>query len=467
MRVFEGDIYKVNEVGVVGNTITFDEIIRRKLWVQPGEIYNRSDIEFSMQRLAMSNLFDAKNINPTIENINEKDKTVDVIFNIKKESPKFKLGGNVSSAPGDENNHIKFGAFLSCNNVSMTDMLKFRGFLGGGQNLNLAYYFYSLKKHSVNFSFDNPYLTIEKYPWGYDFGVDFSIDNEDKEENSDKQQALNEFSAGVGFSKQLPWENGAYNIYFKPNYKFYKFENYKVAPLRHDKYDGVSHEITLSTSFIRDTQDDIFFPKKGSRFAFNFITTPPFGLFKKFDEKATLKERLKWRDFGLFILEGNFYYNIWDDLVVMVGGKHGLNFTYSDKLVTNKFSLGGGLANKIIPYGMLSLRNVPLRGYVDNQFKTEIDEFGTYGGRFCDVFSAELRFLLFNLGIAKMYVLGFFDMGILYNNVEHFGTDNLKKSAGLGFRIALPMFGVLGFDWGYGIDRKTSDNWEFHFQMGV
>lgn len=66
-----------------------------------------------------------------------------------------------------------------------------------------------------------------------------------------------------------------------------------------------------------------------------------------------------------------------------------------------------------------------------------------------------------------MYVLGFFDMGILYNKFEHFGTDNLKKSAGLGFRIALPMFGVLGFDWGYGIDRKTSDNWEFHFQMGV
>lgn len=467
MRVYEGDIYKINSVGIVGNTITFDEIIRRKLFVQPGNFYSRADIMYSMQNLIMSGLFDAKNINPTIDNINENNKTVDVNFNIKNETPSFRLEGGLNSDMNAKHS-VRGNLGFKCNNVSILDMLQFKGFLGGGQNLNLAYHFYSLKKHSIEFAFDNPYLSYEKFPWGFDICTEISFDNESEEEKVNEQQRLNEFNLGINFYKQLPWENGSYKLHIKPNYKYYSFNDLKLVPNSFKKYQGVSHEFTMSTSFIRDTQDDIFFPRTGSRTSFNFTTTPPFGWFKDFTKNDDIVKRLKFRDFASVLLEENWYLNIWNDFVLTTNFKHGHSFSYSDKLVTNKFALGGGLANKIIPYGMLALKNVPLRGYKDNQYKLDLDDFGTYGGKFFDIFTTEIRYLLFNLsGSVKMYVLGFFDAGILYNEFADFKIEDIKKSAGFGFRFMLPMLGVLGVDWGYGIDNKKLNNWEFHFQIGA
>ena len=269
---------------------------------------------------------------------------------------------------------------------------------------------------------------------------------------------------GMGFYKQLPWEHGSYTLYLKPNYKFYNFKNYKFC-IADQKHDGISNELTLSTTLARDTKNDFFFPRKGSILSINFTSTPPYGLFKKFDADAGLVDRLEWRDFASALVEGNFYFNIFKDLVLTGGFKHGHSFSYSDKHITNKFTMGGGIANKVMPYGMLSLKNMPLRGYSDNQFKLDKDEYGIKGANFCDVLTAELRVLIFDVGMIKMFCLGFVDTGMLYNDFKSWDIENLKRSYGFGFRVLVPMVGILGIDWGYGIDNKKK-SWEFHFQIG-
>jgi outer membrane protein insertion porin family len=165
-------------------------------------------------------------------------------------------------------------------------------------------------------------------------------------------------------------------------------------------------------------------------------------------------------------IEGNCYFNVYKDVVLTGSFKHGHSFSYSDKHITNKFTMGGGIANKIMPYGMLSLKNVPLRGYSDKQFKLGKDEFGINGANYFDVMTAELRVMLFDLGMFKMFGLGFVEAGILYNDFKSLDLENLKRSYGFGFRVLVPMFGVLGIDWGRGIDNKKRE-WEFHFQIGV
>ena len=130
--------------------------------------------------------------------------------------------------------------------------------------------------------------------------------------------------------------------------------------------------------------------------------------------------------------------------------------------------MGGGIGSKIMTYGILSQKNVPLRGYVDNSFKVEKGKYGIYGGKYFSTMTTELRFLLIDSGaIFKFYVLGFFDAGVVLNDLRAMTIDSIKKSVGLGCRFYVPVLGVLGFDFGYGIDKKNDDKWEFHFQMGT
>ena len=464
MRVDEGDIYRINNVEILGNVLTFDEIIRRKLFVKPGGIFSRYDILLSMQALGACGLFDMGDVFPIPTNVNRKNKTADIIFNIKREKPKIQLKGSVAYS-----DRLVFSGGFACNNVSLKDILTFNGFLGGGQDLSFEYKFFSKAKQGLELSFDNPSLTFEKFPWGSNFDFNFSFDNENEDEDKEKKsdsQSLNEFGVGIGFYKQLPWENGNYTLLFKPSYKFYKFSNYKIPSNNDKKYNGISNELTLATTFARDTKDDIFFPRKGSRLVFNLITTPPYGLFKKFEADADLIERLKWRDFASVTIEGNGYFNVYKDVVLTGSFKHGHSFSYSDQHITNKYTMGGGIANKIMPYGMLSLKNVPLRGYSENQFKLGKDEFGINGANYFDVMTAELRVMLFDLGMLKMFGLGFVEAGILYNDFKSWDIENLKRSYGFGFRVLVPMFGVVGIDWGRGIDNKKQE-WEFHFQIGA
>ncbi len=460
MRVFEGDIFMVNEILITGNTHTFDEIIRRKISIWPGEIYRQYNILRSLQNLAMTDLFDMKNIHPAPTNVNIKNKTTDIVFNIT-ENPKFKLQAKLSSGVSrKETLCVSFG--FDCNNISIKDLLTFNGFLGGGQYLSVYLGFYSLKSHGLDISFKDPLLTNDRYPWGYDFGFNYSFDRK-----TDKKKKLDDWTIGFGLTKQLPWEDGAYSIYFKPSYKNYNFKNYRVVPMSDDQITGISHDISLRTCFARDTRDDIFFSKNGNRLALDLTTSLPYGLFSK-NKNETLAEILKWRDYGLFTIEDQQFIHIWKELVLMLRARAGVNFSYSGDVTTNKFVMGGGVSSTIIPSGVLATQTVPLRGYEDDKFQCGKDKFGIPGGRFFGTGTVELRCLAVDLSaMFKMYLLGFVDVGLVGNDIrKDVNWENLKKSVGFGVRFMVPMLGILGFDWGYGFDSNKTDKWEFHFQFG-
>lgn len=483
IRISEGKPAYFNNVSVTGNDKTNDRVIYRELRTKPGKLYSKSDVIRTIRELGQLGFFDAQELTPDIQNPNPNDGTVDINYNVvERGSSQIELQGGYGG-----------GGFigtlgLSFSNFAIKDIFKKEAYkpvpMGDGQSLALrlqASRFFQV----YSFSFSEPWLG-GKRPTQLSTSI-----SQTKQflynpitRNADKSRSFNITGLSVGLAKRLRAPDDFFTLSQSVRFQHYALKNYNTGLFTFGN--GYSNNLSYTIGLSRNNlYTDPIFPEGGSNFSVTAEMSAPYSLFNDTDykslkeERATLdpnnanefarigeidQERYKWLEFYKVKFKGDWYTRIVDKLIIKSSMEFGFLGAYNNDrgiIPFERFFLGGdGLGN----YSLDGREVIQLRGY-PNQSLSSQD-----GGTIYNKFSLELRYPITLGQQAKIYGLTFVEGGASFDNFRDYNPFNLNRSAGLGIRIFMPAFGLLGIDFGYGFDPLTGEigkhGWETHFIIG-
>ncbi|WP_276167979.1 BamA/OMP85 family outer membrane protein [Zobellia alginiliquefaciens] len=486
IRVIEGKETFLNHIDVVGNDRTNDHVIYRELRTRPGQKYNKSDIIRTIRELQQLGYFDAEQIKPDILNPNPNEGTVDIKYNlVESGSSQIELQGGYGG-----------GGFigtlgLSFNNFSIKNILKGEAYkpvpMGDGQTFAMRVQASrTFRVYSLNFA--EPWLGGRK-PVQFSlnlsrtqqFGVDYNNSTSSSIE-VDKSTGFSITGISAGLAKRVQWPDDYFTISHSLSYQLYEFNNYDIGLFNFGNGKSNSFAYTLGISR-NATAGGRIFPRGGSNFEVTAKFTPPYSLFSNKDyvslrdrskELTVLKaaqgnqlnaadaaeledidqQRFRWLEYYKVKFKGDWYTTLVGDLVMRTNAEFGFLGNYNNDVGDvpfERFFVGGdGLGN----FTLDGRDVVQLRGY-ENQSLTPIDPITGQqeGGLVYNKFSLELRYPLTLKPSASIYMLAFMEGGNAFNNFQEFNPFQIKRSAGVGLRIFMPAFGLLGIDFGYGFDE--------------
>ncbi|MBL0233668.1 MAG: outer membrane protein assembly factor [Chitinophagaceae bacterium] len=467
IRITEGPQARIKNVTIAGNEKTKDHVIRRELRTVPGELFSRADLIRSQRDLSQLQYFNQETINPGVVP-NTEDGTVDINWKLEeKSSDQLELSAGWGGGVG-----LTGTLGVTFNNFSIKNIWKKSSWdplpTGDGQKLSLRVQSNGRAYRSYNFSFTEPWLggkkrnslTIGINNSKYSNAIDpytGRIDRAKSDTNFLKTTGLS-----VSLGKQLKWPDDYFSLVYTLNFTQYKLNNYPIfdANFRTGTSNNVSAKITLMRSSI----DNPLFPKGGSSFTASVQFTPPYSLFNSNIVNSTNKyknpEYHKWR------FSGEWYVPLSKalgaeksrQLVLKLAAKYGFMGRYNRKLDFSpfeRFQLGdAGLTNN---FGLLGYDIVAQRGYpVYQTSDPTVNPDQQSATQFFTIFNkyqAELRFPLVTNPSSTIYALTFFEAANGWFNYRDYNPFRLRRSVGAGMRFFLPMFGLLGFDYGVGLDR--------------
>lgn len=467
IRITEGPQARIKNVTIAGNEKTKDHVIRRELRTVPGELFSRADLIRSQRDLSQLQYFNQETINPGVVP-NTEDGTVDINWKLEeKSSDQLELSAGWGGGVG-----LTGTLGVTFNNFSIKNFWKKSSWdplpTGDGQKLSLRVQSNGRAYRSYNFSFTEPWLggkkrnslTIGLNSSKYSNAIDpytGRIDRAKSDSNYLKTMGLS-----VSLGKQLKWPDDYFSLVYTLNFTQYKLNNYPIfdANFRTGTSNNVSAKITLMRSSI----DNPLFPKGGSSFTASVQFTPPYSLFNSNIVNSTNKyknpEYHKWR------FSGEWYVPLSKalgadksrQLVLKLAAKYGFMGRYNRKLDFSpfeRFQLGdAGLTNN---FGLLGYDIVAQRGYpVYQTSDPTVNPDQQSATQFFTIFNkyqAELRFPLVTNPSSTIYALTFFEAANGWYNYRDYNPFRLRRSVGAGMRFFLPMFGLLGFDYGVGLDR--------------
>jgi outer membrane protein insertion porin family len=481
IRIIEGKPAYFNKISVIGNTRTFDHVIFRELRSKPGELYSKDKVVRTVRELGQMGFFDPEQISPDFKNVDPNNGTVDIEYGlVEKGASQVELQGGYGG-----------GGFigtlgLSFNNFSWKGLRNKKAYkpvpMGEGQSLALrlqANRFYS----TSSFSFTEPWLG-GKQPTQFSFSI-----SKTKQYRYDymtglanKNQSFEISGASIGFAKRLRFPDDLFVFSQTLSFQYYNLKNYYTGLFTFG--DGRSNNIAYTAALSRNnTYTNPVYPLGGSSFELSAKFTLPYSLFNNINY-ADLKnqaeyqnqdgtanqakidqEKYKWLEFYKIKFKGSWYTRLIDKFVLKTHAEFGFLGAYNkDRGVIpfDRFFLGG---DGMSQYAMDGRETVSLRGY-PNQSLSNQD-----GSTIYNKFSLELRYPITLKPNASIYALSFLESGDGFNSFREFNPFNGKRSAGLGVRIFMPAFGLLGIDFGYGFDNQysgeiDSHGWETHFVIG-
>jgi outer membrane protein insertion porin family len=467
IRVREGTQARIRNINITGNDKTKDYVIRRELRTVPGNLFSRSDLIRSQRELAALNFFNQEKINPNVVP-NQDDGTVDITWELEeKSSDQLELSAGFGGGIG-----FTGTLGVTFNNFSLKNILKKEAWdplpMGDGQKLSIRYQSNGRAFRSYNFSFTEPWLGGKKRN-SLTFGVSsskFSNAYDYQTGTFDKARSdtnyLKTTSVFVSLGKQLKWPDDYFSLVYSLNYTRYDLQNY---PIFQGLNSGVSNNVSLRIGLQRSSVFDPTFPRSGSNFSATVQFTPPYSLFNKdvlTDENPYKNpEYHKWRFTSEWFVPlgkpGGADKN--RQFVLKLAAKYGFIGRYNKKLDFSpfeRFQLGGdGLTNNngILGYDIIALRGYPVfdvsNPAINNPDQTSANRFFTIFNKY----SMELRYPLVTNPGSTIYALTFFDAANGWYSFKEYNPFKLRRSAGVGMRFFLPMFGLLGFDYGIGLDR--------------
>lgn len=503
VRISEGKPAYFNSVSVIGNDKTNDHVIYRELRTRPGQLYSKANVVRTVRELGQLGFFDAQEISPNFNNPNPVEGTIDMEYSVKETgSSQIELQGGYGG-----------GGFigtlgLSFNNFSIKDIFKKEAYkpipMGDGQKLALrlqASRFYQ----TYSFSFSEPWLGGKR-------PVQFSTSLSHTKQflynyqtgNADKSKSFNITGITFGLAKRLSVPDDYFTLSQAISYQRYDLNNYNTGLFTFGN--GFSNNLSYTFGLSRNnTSVDPIYPTGGSNFGITAKFSLPYSLFNNVDyEKlaedydAALEQRANatsttdreyieaneaiteidqkrynWLEFYKVKFSGEWYAQLAKDLVLRPKIEFGFLGAYNNNrgvIPFERFYLGGdGLGN----FSLDGREVIQLRGY-PNQSLTHLDEStgsaSQDGSSIYNKFSLELRYPITLKASAKIYALGFLEGGISADTFRDFNPFNLKRSAGLGIRIFMPAFGLLGIDFGHGFDplpgQTVKNGWETHFIIG-
>ena len=457
IRIVEGKQARIRNVWVEGNTITNDKIIMRELHTRPGDLFSRDALIRSQRELVTLGYFKEESIKPE-PRPNEADGTVDIVYKVEEGSTsQLNLQGGYGSG-------MVIGQVgIQLNNFSVRNIFNKDAWAplpaGDGQKLALNAVTNGSYYYALSASFTEPWLgghraqslTGSIYHNLYSNGFYYKKDSE-------KYYSLMITGAGLSFSKRLKWPDDYFIMSHGVSYKHYTLDNYSLNGSIFT--DGVANDLSYNFSLSRNSYDSPIYTRSGSEVGVSAFVTPPYSLLSGKDySTASAQDKYRWVEYYKVNVRGSWMLNLVGDVVLNTRFRFGFMSYYNQDIGTSPFGryyLGGdGLSS-----WMLDGREVvPLRGYENNSLNP------TAGASVFDRFTLELRQPIIESPNATIWVSGFLEGGNSWADISEFQPFKMYNSAGIGVRLFMPMFGLIGVDWGYGFDG-TSGGSHFHFSIG-
>lgn len=467
IRIKEGEKATWNRVTWSGNTTTHDHVILRSLRTKPGNLFSKLDIKRTYFDLAGMQFFDPQQIGQDIQP-NQQDNTVDVHWTLVE-----KGSSQVQLQAGYGGNSFIGTLGLTFNNFSLRNFLKFKDFKpvpqGDGQMLSVqaqaGQYF---KNYSL--SFTEPWLFGNR-PTALSVSLNQSMVN--YKDYTGSSQKLNIFSASAGLNRLLNWPDNYFSLYTGISFQSYNFKNYPFQFGSTTVSNGNANNFSFNVGLSRNSAGyDPIFPTTGSNIEATIKFTPPYSLFQNKDYSSmTPQEKYRWMEFYKIKFKADAYNEVIGKLVLRSTAEMGFLEGYNKDLGAppfERFYVGGtGLFG-----GRFDGRElVPLRGYenasTEGGSATDITPIG--GGTIYSRYAAELRYPISMNQTAKIFALTFAEAGNTWNNYSAFNPFQLKRSVGVGIRVYMGAFGLIGFDFAYGFDKTIGGSepsgWQTHFLM--
>lgn len=494
LRISEGKPATLNNIVINGNDLTNEKVVRRQVFTRPGYLFSQSDFERSVREIASLGQFDPEAImNPnTGYSIvpNQLNSTVDIIYNVtEKPSSTLELSG------GWGGNTFVATVGVAFNNFSTSRLFDKSAWrpvpLGDAQNLSFRFQTNGTYYTALSASFLEPWL-FGKKPTSLSLSAYYTRQTSSYLAlnilNHDRQMEIYGFSASLG--KRLKWPDSYFVLYNGLSWQTYKLTNWYANYFIFD--DGKAHNLSYTMSLSRNSSDQQIYPRSGSEYSLSLQLTPPFSLLRKKDwsnldadgnpakvgsykdidySKWSADKRYRWIEYHKWKFSAANYTKLVGDLVLMTRAQFGYlgyynrNWGYSP---FEGFLVGGDGMSGYSTYGS---EIVALRGYSNYsltpyQVSTYNSNGYAYAGNVYDKFTVELRYPVVLQPQSTIYLLTFLEGGNCWADIRDFNPFRIKRSAGVGVRIFLPMVGLLGVDWGYGFDDATNGKSQFHFVIG-
>ena len=491
MRIVEGKPAYLNNIVINGNDLTNEKVVRRALFTRPGYLFSQSDFERSIREIASMGQFDPEaimkeggyNIVP-----NQANNTVDIIYNVtEKPSSQLELSG------GWGGNTFVATVGVSFNNFSthrFFDKSAWRPVpLGDAQNLSFRFQTNGTYYTSLSASFTEPWL-FGKKPTSLNLSLYYT-----RQTNSyiylnilNNNEYMEVYGAYAGIGTRLKWPDNYFVLYNQLSWQTYKLQNWNYNFLFNT---GISHNVSYKIALSRNSTDQQIYPRQGSELELSLALTPPYSLLRHYNydddgnkvwvkdpksidyndvKKWTSARRYKWIEYHKWTFKAAFYAKLVGDLVLMTRAQFGYLGRYNANLGYSPFEgfLVGG--DGMSGYNTYGSDIISLRGYENYSLTpTAVTPYSTssaYVGNVYDKFTVELRYPVIMQPQSTIYALLFLEGGNCWSDIRDFNPFQIKRSAGVGVRVFLPMIGLLGVDWGYGFDDPTHGKSQFHFVIG-
>ncbi len=469
MRIFEGTQATINEITISGNDKTNDHVVLREIRTLPGQKFNRSELIRTQRELSQLGYFDPEQVNP-VPKPNPVDETVDIEWQlVERPNDQVELSGGWGG---------QFGFVgtlgLSFNNFSVRNIPDFDKWrplpMGDGQKLSIRMQANGRRFQSYSASFSEPWLGGRK-PNNFGVSLTRSVQRQINFRNNDLLGTLMLNGATVSLGRRVQWPDDFFTVSNSISYQKYTVTGNLASFYG---FSGDANSITFNNTLARNSVDNPMYPRTGSSLSLSASFTPPYSLMNNRDyENAEPEDLYNFLEYHKWNLDFKYYLKLAGKLVLAPRAHFGFLGSYSDKVGVGpfeRFQLGGdGLTGGGGQF-VLGTDIIGLRGYENNSINPRDTETGIEGGTVFTKFVMELRYPISLNPSATIYVLSFFEGGNNWNDFSQFNPYNMLRSAGVGVRIFMPAFGLLGLDWGYGLDPSPGalevSGAQFHFSIG-
>lgn len=494
IRIVEGPKATIRKVSISGNDRLYEDIVRRELRTKPGALFSRDDLMRSLREVAQMGHFDPEKLQPDIQPDPESG-TVDIAYPLVS-----KANDQIEFSAGWGQTGVLGRLSLKFTNFSLKNLLNpgsYKGIIpqGEGQTLQLSGQTNGKYYQSYSVSFTDPwfggkrpnFLSVGAY-YSIQTGVNSNYYNNNYNyynnsyygnsgyDNSyynnalDPDKSIKTLGLSVGYGKRLNWPDDYFQIEAGLSYQLYKMKNWEYFLIPN----GSSNNVSLSLTLSRNSMDQPIYTRRGSQFSLSVQATPPYSVWDGKDYKALGKnadgsesgEKYRWVEYHKWKFKSKTFTSLMPSIqktpVLMTRAEYGFVGYYNKnkKSPFETFYMGGdGMSGYSSGY---ATETIGLRGY-------ENGSIGYYSSAYSRL-ALELRYPLILEPSSTIYILSFVEAGNAWNDLKDFNPFDLKRSAGFGARIMLPMIGLIGIDWAYGFDKignsRQYSGSQFHFIIG-
>jgi outer membrane protein insertion porin family len=472
IRIYEGDQAYLNNVIIAGNTRTNEHVARRELYTLPGNLFSKNEIMRSIRQLGVLGHFDPEKINPTpLADIT--NGTVDLLYKLEeKANDQFEISGGWGAGMLVGTVGVRFNNFAMRNFFDLKEWKPYPS--GDGQSLSIRAQSNGKIYQSYNISFVEPWLG-GKHPNSFSVSVYRSLMTNGKKKNEDGRQSMIIDGASIGLGKRLDWPDDFFSLYGELSYQRYNLNNYNVYRFLFEN--GTSNLLSLTAKLTRfSTSPNLIYPRSGSSFTLSLQATPPYSAISGQNMvNAEDDVKYKWIEFHKWTFKSDYYYPITKNDKMVLNARFAFGYLghYNKDIGPSPFEnfyIGG---DGMTGYSFYGREVISLRGYINGSLTPTDTKTGVSSGNVYSKITFELRYPISLNPQATIFALGFLESGRAWYQLKEFNPFKMNRSAGIGLRANLPMFGLLGVDWGYGFDPvpdpslfPNANKSQFHFVIG-